>query len=143
MRLPRAYRSLPRLSSHPEPSHPLNGSNTHHTRFKAGYGEVGALVADGLTDRVSFLLTPLLYQTDLISALSDCLVLSWASSLDAFRSYPLARGCPAMLFTTGRLEAPSPRSSRTQGLLLSGNQTLPEDTTVLSRDVLNPAHVSL
>jgi hypothetical protein len=48
-----------------------------------------------------------------------------------------------MLFTTGRLEAPNPRSSRTQGFLLSGNQTLPEDTTVLSRDVLNPAHVSL
>ena len=27
MRLPRAYRSLPRPSSHPEPSHPLSGCN--------------------------------------------------------------------------------------------------------------------
>lgn len=105
--------------------------------------ERGALVADELTGRVSFPFTFLPYQTDVLSALSDRLVSSWASSLDAFRSYPLARGCPAMLFTTGRLEAPIPRSSRTQGILLSGDHALPEDTTVLSRDVLNPARVSL
>lgn len=32
----------------------------------------------------------------------------------------MARGCPAMLFTTGRLEAPVPCSSRTNGALSSG-----------------------
>ena len=103
----------------------------------------GALVAGGLAGRVGFQLTPLPYQTDVLSALSDRLVSRWASSLDAFRSYPLARGCPAMLFTTGRLEAPNPRSSRTQGFFLSGDHALLGDTTVLSRDVLNPARVSL
>jgi hypothetical protein len=35
----------------------------------------------------------------------------------------IARGCPAVQFTTGRLEAPSPRSSRTQGPLLSRGNT--------------------
>ena len=35
----------------------------------------------------------------------------------------VARGCPAMQFTTGRLEAPSPRSSRTQGPFLSRGNT--------------------
>ena len=46
----------------------------------------------------------------------DCLVLRMASTLDAFRSYPVARGCPALLCTTGILEAPTPRSSRTRGI---------------------------
>ncbi|MHA1381865.1 MAG: hypothetical protein ACTSRG_26135, partial [Candidatus Helarchaeota archaeon] len=42
-----------------------------------------------------------------------------ASSLDAFSSYRLERGCPAMPFrTTGRLEAPSVCSSRIETLQL-------------------------
>ena len=48
------------------------------------------------------------------------LVLSEASSLDAFSSYPLQRGCPAVPYrTTGRLVAAIPCSSRTKGTLLS------------------------
>lgn len=71
------------------------------------------------------------------------LVLGKASTLDAFRSYPLARGCPAVLCATGTLEAPDPRSSRTQGSFPSVDHALRKDTAVLSRDVLNPARVSL
>jgi hypothetical protein len=48
-----------------------------------------------------------------------------------------------MLLTTGILEARNPRSSRTQGFFLSSDRALLGDTTVLSRDVLNPARVSL
>ena len=51
-----------------------------------------------------------------------CLVFGAASSLDAFSSYPLGRGCPALPYqTTGKLVAPSPRSSRTEGPLPSSN----------------------
>ena len=46
-----------------------------------------------------------------------------ASTLDAFRSYPIARSCPAMLYTTGRPEAPDPSSSRTHGYFLSSGDT--------------------
>ena len=35
MRLPQAYRSLPRPSSLPEPSHPLNGVNSPHPFFRS------------------------------------------------------------------------------------------------------------
>ena len=49
------------------------------------------------------------------------LVFGWASSLDAFSSYPVERGYPAVpCRTTGRLVAPSPRSSRTKGPFPSG-----------------------
>ena len=45
-----------------------------------------------------------------------CLVLRWASCLDAFSIYPLQRGCPAMpCQTTGKLVAAGPCSSRTKG----------------------------
>lgn len=49
-------------------------------------------------DRVSFPFTLLPYQTDLLSVLQSCLVLSAASTLDAFRSYQQARSCPATAF---------------------------------------------
>jgi len=51
------------------------------------------------------------YQTHLLVSGLSCLVLGMASSLDAFRTYPMARGYPACLQTTGALEAPIPRSS--------------------------------
>ena len=48
------------------------------------------------------------------------LVFRLTSSLDAFSSYPLVRGYPALpCQTTGRPVAPSPRSSRTEGPLPS------------------------
>ena len=50
-----------------------------------------------------------------------CLVFRMTSSLDAFSSYPLERGYPALpCRTTGKLVAPSPRSSRTKGPFRSG-----------------------
>ena len=50
-----------------------------------------------------------------------CLVFRTTSSLDAFSSYPLERGYPALpCRTTGKLVAPSPRSSRTKGPFRSG-----------------------
>ena len=50
-----------------------------------------------------------------------CLVFRMTSSLDAFSSYPLERGYPALpCQTTGKLVAPSPRSSRTKGPFRSG-----------------------
>jgi len=81
------------------------------------------------------------YQTHLLVSGLSCLVLGMASSLDAFRAYPMARGYPACLQTTGALEAPIPRSSRTQGTFPSGSKTLLEDATEMSRDVLNPTNV--
>ena len=52
-----------------------------------------------------------------------CLVSRAASTLDAFRSYPLWRGYPAMpCQTTGTLEATAVRSFRTKTAFLSGNQ---------------------
>ncbi len=57
-----------------------------------------------------------------------CLVSGAASSLDAFSSYPSGRGYPALpCQTTGKLVAPSPRSSRTKGPLPS--DTLRDSTT--------------
>ena len=57
-----------------------------------------------------------------------CLVFGVASSLDAFSSYPSGRGYPALpCQTTGKLVAPSPRSSRTKGPLPS--DTLRDSTT--------------
>ena len=57
-----------------------------------------------------------------------CLVFGVASSLDAFSSYPSGRGYPALpCQTTGKLVAPSPRSSRTEGPLPS--DTLRDSTT--------------
>ena len=45
------------------------------------------------------------------------------SSLDAFSSYPQVRSCPAVPYrTTGRPEAPTLRSSRTERLLPSAFQ---------------------
>ena len=45
-----------------------------------------------------------------------CLVLGWASCLDAFSIYLLKRGCPALpCQTTGKLVASDPCSSRTKG----------------------------
>ncbi len=41
----------------------------------------------------------------------------------AIGQFAVVRGCPAMLCTTGRLEAPKPSSSRTHGFLLSGGNT--------------------
>ena len=55
-----------------------------------------------------------------------CFVFGWVSSLDAFSSYPLQRGCPAVpCRTTGRLAAAGPRSSRTMGLFPASTKTLP------------------
>jgi hypothetical protein len=55
-----------------------------------------------------------------------CLVLGWASGLDAFSPYPLQRGCPAVpCQTTGRLAAAKPCSSRTKGSFPSGTKTIP------------------
>ena len=69
--------------------------------------------------------TPVLSNSSFTSVIR-CLVLRAASSLDAFSSYPVRRGCPAMLCrTTGRLEAAKPRSSRTKGSFPSGTKTLP------------------
>jgi len=48
------------------------------------------------------------------------------SGLDAFSPYPRARGCSAMpCRTTDALEAPIPRSSRTQGTYPSGTKARP------------------
>ena len=55
-----------------------------------------------------------------------CLFSRVVSSLDAFSSYPLGRGCSAVpCQTTDELEAPDPRSSRTKGSFPSGIKTLP------------------
>ena len=50
-----------------------------------------------------------------------CLVLRVASSLDAFRTYPSMRSCPACFITTGTPEAPEHRSSRTRCSFHSDN----------------------
>ena len=72
------------------------------------------------------------------------LFLGWASGLDAFSPYPLGRGCPAMpCRTTGRLEAPGSRSSRTGDPFPSGGQHPRQIESDLSRDGLTPAHVPL
>jgi len=72
---------------------------------------------------------------------STCLVLGRVSSLDAFSSYPLQRGCPAMpCRTTGKLVAASPRSSRTKGPFPSGTKRSQHIATILSHDGLNPSH---
>ncbi len=48
-----------------------------------------------------------------------------ASSLDAFSSYRLERGCPALPFrTTGTLEAPTFRSSRISRAISQCNRAL-------------------
>lgn len=61
--------------------------------------------------------------------------MKWASGLDAFSLYPLARGCSAMpCRTTDELEAPIPRSSRTKGTFSSGtNAPPPKSNTPVSR----------
>jgi len=51
----------------------------------------------------------------------SCLVLRMASSLDAFRTYPSVRSCPACFVTTGTPEAPEHRSSRTRCSFHSDN----------------------
>ncbi len=51
----------------------------------------------------------------------NCLVLRVASSLDAFRTYPSVRSCPACFITTGKPEAPEYRSSRTRYSFHSDN----------------------
>ena len=51
----------------------------------------------------------------------SCLVLRVASSLDAFRTYPSVRSCPACFITTGTPEAPEHRSSRTRCSFHSDN----------------------
>ena len=55
-----------------------------------------------------------------------CLVSDAASTLDAFRSYPLSAWLPGNAITTGTLEAPIPCSSRIEG-------SLPSDTNTPSR----------
>ena len=70
-----------------------------------------------------------------------CLVFGRASSLDAFSSYPSGRGYPALpCQTTGKLVAPSPRSSRTEGPLPSDTKHFNHQATNLSHDGLNPSH---
>ena len=70
-----------------------------------------------------------------------CLVFGVASSLDAFSSYPSGRGYPALpCQTTGKLVAPSPRSSRTEGPLPSDTKHFNHQATNLSHDGLNPSH---
>jgi len=55
-----------------------------------------------------------------------CLFSGGVSSLDAFSSYPLSRGCSAVpCQTTDELEATNPCSSRTKGSFPSGIKTLP------------------
>ena len=79
------------------------------------------------------------------SAIRDpfLLVLRVASTLDAFRSYQRGAWLPGNAihnrYTSG---AGSPFLSYSRILALR-RKTLPEDITVLSRDVLNPAHVGL
>ena len=68
---------------------------------------------------------PVLSSSSFTSVLR-CLFSRVTSSLDAFSSYPLARGCSAVpCQTTDELEAPDPRSSRTKGSFPSGIKTLP------------------
>ena len=64
-----------------------------------------------------------------------CLVFRMTSSLDAFSSYPLERGYPALpCRTTGKLVAPSPRSSRTKGPFRSRiNTPQPQSNKPVSR----------
>ena len=64
-----------------------------------------------------------------------CLVSGAASSLDAFSSYPSGRGYPALpCQTTGKLVAPSPRSSRTKGPFRSRiNTPQPQSNKPVSR----------
>ena len=70
-----------------------------------------------------------------------CLVFGLVSSLDAFSSYLLGRGYPALpCQTTGKLVAPSPRSSRTEGPLPSDTKHFNHQATNLSHDGLNPSH---
>ncbi len=102
--------------------------------------------------------TPRPYQPDLLSEVSSTPISSVAggdlrgqngklfsgrvSSLDAFSSYPTARGGPAMPYqTTGRPEAPTLRSSRTERLLPSAFPHIQQRESDLSHDGLNPAHV--
>ena len=51
------------------------------------------------------------YQTGLLARDLGRLVLGMASTLDAFRSYPLARSYAACVDTTAKPVAPAPRSS--------------------------------
>ena len=64
-----------------------------------------------------------------------CLVFGVVSSLDAFSSYPSGRGYPALpCQTTGKLVAPSPRSSRTKGPFRSRiNTPQPQSNKPVSR----------
>ena len=84
------------------------------------------LVTDRLnTSGEPSMLTPRSYQTRHLRALR-CLFFKVASSLDAFSSYPLLRGCSTMPYQTiDKLEAADPRSSRTKGSFSSGIYTLP------------------
>jgi len=58
-------------------------------------------------------LTPPPYQSGLLASDLSRLVLGVASSLDAFRSYRLARSYTACVDTAVKPVAPVPRSSRT------------------------------
>ena len=63
-----------------------------------------------------------------------CLVSGAASSLDAFSSYPLERGYPALpCRTTGKLVTPSHRSSRTKRPFRSGITPQPPSNKPVSR----------
>jgi hypothetical protein len=73
-----------------------------------------------------------------------CLFSGKTSSLDAFSSYSRQRGCPAVpCRTTGKLEAATPRSSRTRGAFPSGNHHFQQVESDLSRDGLNPSRIPL
>ena len=68
---------------------------------------------------------PILSNSSFMSVLR-CFFSKVTSSLGAFSSYQLVRGCSAMPWqTTDELEAPDPRSSRTKGSFSSSINTLP------------------
>ena len=83
-----------------------------------------SLVSAGWIPRKPSVLTPHSYQTCHLQAFYGYLFFKMTSSLDAFSSYSLPRGCSAVpCQTTDQLEATDPCSSRTKGSFSSGTYT--------------------
>ena len=94
--------------------------SSRHVRDEANVSNCGLNISENLDTY-----TPVLSNSSFMSVLR-CLFSGGVSSLDAFSSYPLQRGCSAVpCQTTDELEATNPRSSRTKGSFPSGINTLP------------------
>ena len=98
----------------------LDWLSSRHVRDEANVSNCGLNISANLDTY-----TPVLSNSSCMSVLR-CLFSGGVSSLDAFSSYPLQRGCSAVpCQTTDELEATNPRSSRTKGSFPSGINTLP------------------